>query len=50
VTAERSGLQLRCEGGPHAAGVNSSAVALLVAFAVLSLALVALIAIASLGK
>jgi hypothetical protein len=50
VTAERSGLQLRCEGGPHAAGINSSAVALLVAFAVLSLALVALIAIASLGK
>ena len=49
VTAERSGLSLRCEGGPHAAGVNASALSLAIAFAALSLALLALIAIASLG-
>lgn len=49
VMAERSGLSLRCEGGPHAAGVNASALSLAIAFAALSLALLALIAIASLG-
>lgn len=49
VMAERSGLSLRCEGGAHAAGVNASALALVIAFAALSLALVAVIAVASLG-
>ena len=49
VLAERSGLSLRCDSGQHAAGVNASALALVVAFALLSLALAALIAAASLG-
>ncbi len=49
VLAERSGLSLRCDSGAHSAGVNASAVALLVAFAVLSVALAALIAASSLG-
>jgi hypothetical protein len=48
VLAERSGLGLRCDSGAHPAGVNASAVALLVAFALLSVALAALIAMASL--
>ena len=49
VMAERSGLSLRCEGGPHAAGVNASALALAISFAALSVGLVALIALSSLG-
>lgn len=49
VLAERSGLSLRCDSGPHAAGVNRSALALLLAFAALSLGLVVLVAAASLG-
>jgi hypothetical protein len=49
VMAERSGLSLRCEGGAHTAGVNASALALVLSFAALSLMLVALIAVSSLG-
>ena len=48
VLAERSGLWLRCDSGSHAAGVNASALSLLIAFVILSLAVVALIAMASL--
>ncbi len=48
VMAERSGLGLRCEGGPHSAGVNSSALALVICFVALSLGLAALMALASL--
>ena len=49
VLAERSGLSLRCDSGAHPAGVNASALALVIAFSVLSVALVGLIAASSLG-
>jgi hypothetical protein len=48
VLAERSGLSLRCDSGSHSAGVNASALSLLIAFVILSLAVAALIAMASL--
>ena len=48
VLAERSGLSLRCDGGAHAAGINASALGLVLAFVILSLAVAALIAMASL--
>ena len=49
VLAERSGLSLRCDTDQHAAGVNASALGLVIAFAALSLALAVLFAGASLG-
>jgi hypothetical protein len=49
VLAERTGLSLRCDSGAHSAGVNASALALVIAFSVLSVALVGLIAASSLG-
>ncbi|HLU65105.1 MAG TPA: hypothetical protein VKZ63_02445, partial [Kofleriaceae bacterium] len=49
VFAERSGATLRCEGGPHPAGLNRSAIALAAAFALVSGALLILIAAASLA-
>ena len=48
VTAERSGLSLRCPNGHHTAGSNLSAVALVVGFAALSTALLVLVVVASL--
>jgi hypothetical protein len=47
--AARDGLRLRCETGQHSAGANTSAVALLAGFALVSVAILVLIAIASLG-
>ncbi len=49
VLAERKGLSLRCDTGQHATGVNGSALALVLAFAAVSLALAALIGASSLG-
>ena len=48
VLAERKGLSLLCDTGQHATGVNGSALALVLAFAAVSLALAALIGAASL--
>lgn len=48
VTAERSGLSLRCPNGHHTAGSNLSAVALLVSFAALTAGLLVLVVVASL--
>ena len=49
VVAERSGFTMRCEGGPHATGLNASAVALTAATGAITAMLLILIAVASTG-